>query len=106
MRRRRPLLHLARLCFITLDFSLPEMPGAFVFDTGDPVESIQAGRGRAAIEAVVLPVTSGRAVVLPGLPELRDHRLPTPPVAQREHHTVRRLTRPSADPTSPSEDSH
>jgi hypothetical protein len=54
---RRALLY-AILVYVTLDLSLPMMPGAFVFEPGDSVESIQTNRGRAVSGIAVL-----RAVV-------------------------------------------
>jgi hypothetical protein len=39
---------LALLIYVTLDLSLPAMPGAFVFEPEDSVESLHLGRGRAA----------------------------------------------------------
>ena len=38
------------LVYITLDLSLPSIPGAFVFDPVDSVESVQMGRGRHVID--------------------------------------------------------
>jgi hypothetical protein len=47
------------LIYISLDLSLPSMPGAFVFDPGESVESVHGGRGRPAIDTVSdLPGTS------------------------------------------------
>lgn len=39
-------LLLGLLVYVTLDLSLPSMPGAFVFDAGDSVESVQMSRAR------------------------------------------------------------
>ena len=60
MLRRRLLL--AVLVYVTLDLSLPSMPGAFVFDPGDSVESIQMSRERTAVEAVC-PLAPARLLV-------------------------------------------
>lgn len=49
----RRLVLVAVLLYVGLDLSLPMMPGAFVFDVGDSVESVQTHRGRLAAE--VLP---------------------------------------------------
>jgi len=108
MRRRRLRLLLAVLLYLTLDLSVPEMPGAFVFDPTGSVESIQAGRGRTAVEAVALPVPSGRVVLLAGLGEVKDRPVPTPAVEHHGRPVVRWRPRAasSADPTSSSEDSH
>lgn len=53
MRHRRSLV-LAILIYVTLDLSLPAMPGAFVFEPADSAESTQV-RARAAAEIVGLP---------------------------------------------------
>ena len=45
MKRRRGL-RLLILIYVALDLSLAEMPGAFVFDPAQSVESIDAARGR------------------------------------------------------------
>lgn len=43
---RRPALFLALLVYVALDLSLPAMPGAFVFEAADSVESVQGQRSR------------------------------------------------------------
>jgi hypothetical protein len=43
---RPQIVFLAVLLYVTLDLSLPMMPGAFVFDIEDSVESAQSHRGR------------------------------------------------------------
>ena len=50
----RPALLLVILIYLTLDLSLPTMPGAFVFEAADSVESTQI-RTRAAVEIVSPP---------------------------------------------------
>jgi len=51
---RRGLL-LVILIYFTLDLSLPEMPGAFVFDPAGSVDGIDVARGRLTTKIVVLP---------------------------------------------------
>ena len=51
---QRPSLVLAILIYVTLDLSLPAMPGAFVFEPADSAESTQV-RARAAAKTVGLP---------------------------------------------------
>jgi hypothetical protein len=46
---------LVLLVYVTLDLSLPAMPGAFVFDPSASVESAQMNRGRAAGDVVLRP---------------------------------------------------
>ncbi len=101
---RRVLLTV--LVYVTLDLSLASMPGAFVFDPDDSVESVQMNRGRAATEVVPLPAIS------------RDWLMMAPPVdvienfeAARDlggpaHPVVSRLPRATLPPTPPAEDPH
>ena len=48
---------MAILVYVTLDLSLPTMPGAFVFEPDDSVESI--GGGRLVAKIVVVPAPGG-----------------------------------------------
>jgi hypothetical protein len=67
--RVRPPLLIAILLYITLDLSLPAMPGAFVFDAGDSVESVQRHGGRAAVDAIATPrAVEARLGVAPPAP--------------------------------------
>jgi hypothetical protein len=61
--KRRGLLSVI-LIYVALDLSLPAMPGAFVFDAGDSVESTQVNRGRASAEVVVLPTLARDPFIL------------------------------------------
>jgi hypothetical protein len=72
---RRALL-LVVLIYVTLDLSLPSMPGAFVFEPGDSAEGTQVARGRLAAEVAVLPALNGSSVVLPSPRIDLRHRLP------------------------------
>ena len=56
MNRQRALL-VAILVYVTLDLSLPTMPGAFVFEPDDSVESI--GGGRLVAKIVIVPAPGG-----------------------------------------------
>jgi hypothetical protein len=64
----------AILVYVTLDLSLPTMPGAFVFEPDDSVESI--GGGRLVAKIVVVPAAGGTSFLPWSRPpgELR-HRL-------------------------------
>lgn len=75
MTRRAVLL--AVLVYVTLDVSLPGVPGVFVFEPGDSVDAVQLSRGRLAAEVVTLPELRGGPFVLPS-PRLLDlrHRMP------------------------------
>jgi hypothetical protein len=96
---------LAVLVYVALDLSLPAMPGAFVFDPHDSVESLQQGRARARAEAVMLPASAVAAFGLAPMPRgAADRRAPTRPGLSRP-----RLSRRFAaldDPPPSSEDPH
>ena len=104
---RRALL-CAILVYVTLDLSLPMMPGAFVFEPGDSVESIQFNRGRAAAEIAVLRAVVTDAFALSRPCVSANDRLALtslvvplePPVA------LRCLPRSALGPAPPSEDPH
>ena len=55
----RPVL-LAILLYVGLDFSLPMLPGAFVFDAEESVESTR-GRGRSEIRPMFVHEASPRS---------------------------------------------
>jgi hypothetical protein len=102
----RPALLLALLLYVTLDLALPAMPGAFVFEAADSVESTRT-RARLAVEAVILPVPVGDGFVLSRVPlEGRDRLTPAERI-ERERGSVL-VWRPRAlhDPAPPSEDPH
>jgi hypothetical protein len=50
----RPALFLAILIYVGFDFSLPALPGAFVFDPAGSVESVDVVRSRPIARSVVL----------------------------------------------------
>jgi hypothetical protein len=72
---RRALL-LVVLTYVVLDLSLPSMPGAFVFESGDSVEGTQVTRGRLAAEVVALPTLTGHSPLLLKPRIDLPHRLP------------------------------
>jgi len=102
----RPELLVAILVYVTLDLALPAMPGAFVFEPADSVESV--GGGRPAIRGVVLPTpVAGSTPVAPLLVSDARQRWPGrgEPVVlggPAVHHTPRG----HCEPARPSEDSH
>jgi hypothetical protein len=61
--RRAPLF--ALLVYVTLDLSSPAMPGAFVFEADDSVESVHAGRGRSVAYVVLLSRPAGDPLAAP-----------------------------------------
>jgi hypothetical protein len=94
--------------YVTLDLSLAMMPGAFVFDAGDSVESVQVNRGRAAPEVVIVPApASDWIVVSQPATEVIARAVARKPEQHRSPRVTNRLLRPP-DPgrSSPSEDPH
>jgi hypothetical protein len=97
---------LAILAYVTLDLSMASMPGAFVFDAAQSVESPHSGRGRDAGDVVIhLPAGAGARVALPA----RDVARPAPVIAAhgpRERGAPRCPARAALDTASPSDDRH
>jgi hypothetical protein len=103
----RPPLLLAILVYVTLDLSLPAMPGAFVFDPGDSVESVQPARGRTAVEIVPAPVLvldgplGSRARV-----DVTAGRASAVTITPARYRPLTRPPRATLEPAPPAEDSH
>jgi hypothetical protein len=102
---RRGLL-VVILVYVALDLSLPTMPGAFVFEPADSVESI--GGGRPTARVVVLPVpAAGSSQIAPRLRSDLRHRLPprseVAPLGRPPGHRPPRVI---GDPSQSSEDPH
>lgn len=99
------LLVLAVLVYVTLDLSLPEMPGAFVFEPADSAESTQV-RARSAGEIVTLALARdpGSAMLRPLLEGVA--RPVVRPVERRVRPVVGRSSQAQNDPAPPSEDPH
>jgi hypothetical protein len=96
------------LLYVALDFSLPEMPGAFVFDPAGSVESVEVARGRVTSEAVVLPVPTTGTFLEWQVPQsdLR-HRLLTTEFSVPWRAPVKHLRRTTAaSPSLSAEDPH
>lgn len=107
----RPVKHppaflLAILLYVTLDLSLPGMPGAFVFDSSDSVESTRI-RARAAVEIIVLPAPLPDAFfpLRPAL-EAEDRLAPAKSVERGRRPVPIWRARAPLDPAPPSEDPH
>ena len=102
---RRSVFLVAVLVYVTLDLSLPAMPGAFVFDPGESVESVQQARARAASEAVMQPVSARDELLAGQVPSAAPARpASTGPTPARFHVTRRSGLR--GEPAPPSEDPH
>ena len=98
---------LAILLYVTLDLSVPTIPGAFVFESVDSVE-ISSGRGgQGKAEIPVLPALAGDpfGVSQPSV-DLRDRLAANSNVALLGHPILNRLPRATLDPDPPSEDPH
>ena len=105
--KHRPALLLAILVYVTLDLSLPAMPGAFVFDSSDSVESIRI-RARAAIEIAVLPASARDAFVLSRPPlDFKDRLTPAESIQRGRRPVLSWRSRALLhDPAPPSDDPH
>jgi hypothetical protein len=106
MKYRRGLL-LAILLYVTLDLSVPAMPGAFVFESADSLE-VSSGRvGENKADAAVLPALARDSIVVSQpLVDLRDRLTATSRDALLGHPVLNRLPRATIDPAPPSEDPH
>lgn len=106
MRHRRVFV-LAILVYVTLDLSLPEMPGAFVFEPADSAESTQ-GRARAAAEVVALPAVARDpgSVLFQPLREVDERLAPVSSAERRERPVASWRPWAHCDSAPPSEDPH
>jgi hypothetical protein len=105
--RRRGLL-LVVLVYVAFDFSLADMPGAFMFDADGSIESVEVVRGRAPAEVIVLAAPLGGSSPLAQRPRSDIGRRPPPGTAVARHWRplVNRLPRATVASPRPSEDSH
>jgi hypothetical protein len=102
----RRALVVAILLYVTLDLSSPAMPGAFVFDTMDSVESAHT-RARAASERVMLaPPVRDPFVLARPLLDLRDQPRPAESVEREWRPVLPRHARARLDSAPPAEDPH
>jgi hypothetical protein len=101
------VLLLAILVYVGLDLCLPDMPGAFVFEPSQSVETIDRARGRLTTEIVVLraPVPASMPL-MPPHPDLRHRLPPLSKVAFLGHPVVSCLPRAHCGPARSSEDPH
>ena len=95
------------LLYVTLDLSVPTIPGAFVFESADSVE-INGGRpGQGKVEISVLPALARDSFGGSQPPvDLRDRLAAANKVALLGHPILNRLPRATLDPAPPSEDPH
>jgi hypothetical protein len=99
----------AVLVYVALDLSLPGMPGAFVFDTADSVESAQGGAARRAGALLATPAAAAQTPAMHRQVPVRPPRALVP-AATGDHVLPRlasRLARGAADAApAASEDPH
>ena len=93
------------LLYITLDLSLASMPGAFVFDAGASVETVQLGRTQDAASSVSVPAAAEDrrvAVAVEDARRMPRHRSPVVPQILHpipgRRRAVPELAPPSKDP--------
>jgi hypothetical protein len=104
MQCRRGVL-LAVLFYVTLDLSVPTIPGAFVFESADSVEMSSARSGQGTAEIFVLPALVGDSFGVSQPPiDLRYRLAANSDVALLGHAVLNRLPRATLDPAPPSED--
>ena len=90
------------LFYVALDLSLAWMPGAFVFEAGKSVDSIQMSRVRQVVE-IETAREATPAVIETGSVGLRP--IAQPPVRRPHRHRGPHSVRTTA-PTPPSKDPH
>jgi hypothetical protein len=103
----RRLFFIMLLAYVALDLSLPEMPGAFVFDAADSVDTINAARVRATDKIAaptpsMYPVTPLQLARSDGRDRLRPRSQATRPACA----VVSYLPRGICASSPPSEDPH
>ena len=98
---------LAILLYVTLDLSVPTIPGAFVFESVDSVEisSSRGGQGKAGMSVLPALARDSLEVSQPSV-DLRDRLAVNSNVALLGHPILNRLPRATLDPAPPSEDPH
>jgi hypothetical protein len=98
---------LAILLYVTLDLSVPAIPGAFVFESVDSVEISSGRTGQGKAEISVLPTLARDSFGVSQPPvDLRDRLAANSNVALLGHPILNRLPRATLDPAPPSEDPH
>jgi hypothetical protein len=103
--KRRALL-LAVLVYVSLDLSMAEMPGAFVFEPASSVESAHGARTRGAEPPVAIPASPNPSTVSAATPH------PLPPMSTAFAHVARacrvvsRLPRAAVVAPAAPEDAH
>jgi len=95
------------LIYIALDLSLASMPGAFVFDPDDSIESVQMSRSRdvAGVVTALVPARDPGAVVARQV-AVRPRFVPMPSIPGMPLRTGDGPRTATPEPAPPSEDPH
>jgi hypothetical protein len=100
----RRVLLVAILLYLALDLSLAAMPGAFVFEVADSVETTAGGRPTAKVVVVPAP-PAGSSLIVSHLRCETWHRVPPRrEVVDLGSPPAHRLARGACHPSPPSED--
>jgi hypothetical protein len=94
------------LLYVTLDLSVPTIPGAFVFESADSLEISSGRAGENKADAAALPALARVSIVSQPPVDLRDRLAATSTVALLGHPILNRLAPATLDPAPPSEDPH
>jgi hypothetical protein len=101
--KRLPIV--AILLYVTLDLSVAEMPGAFVFDPAGSVESVQPKIGRADSDLVGAPVVATGPCARP-LSRMEVSERSSSDVTCLPSRPIDHLPRQTLEPSPLTEDSH
>ena len=106
MKCRRGII-LVILLYVTLDLSVPTIPGAFVFESVDSLEISSRRPGENKVDAAALPALARDSFSVSEPPlDLRGRLAANSNVALLGHPILNRLPRATLDPAPPSEDPH
>ena len=97
---------MAILLYVALDLSMPTMPGAFVFEPADSVESIGGGRAMARVAFLSMLAATPAPPSAQMHDDLPQRRPATCEVPLLGCPPARCLPRATCDPPQPSEDPH
>jgi hypothetical protein len=102
---------LGLLVYVTLDLASPAVPGAFMFEVDESVESLQGARGRVITDLGTLPHRDGGWRAASSPPEINVGKVARPVELLKTHRRAYRLPRAAlaaatAITASPLEDPH
>jgi hypothetical protein len=96
---------LAVVVYVSLDVALPMMPGAFVFDPGESIESTELRRDSASALTPLPSLVQDLSATLALRIDITDRNTPAREVVCCEQPVARWLPRSVLSAPSPSEDS-